>query len=131
VALAGGLAAGYRLGKKVGYIPPPNYQQLTFRRGEVYSARFAPDGQSVVYASAWDGKPVELFSTRTAWSHVRPRRADLPRFRDGKWRRSTVQRRARSPGHARRVGVSDVVPARSTDAVGRLGRAARPGLVRT
>ena len=65
LALAAGLAAGYRYGKKVGYVPPPNYQQLSFRRGEVYSARFAPDGQSVVYAASWDGRPVELFSTRT------------------------------------------------------------------
>ena len=65
LALAAGLAAGYRYGMKAGYVPPPNYQQLSFRRGEVYSARFAPDGQSVVYAASWDGKPVELFSTRT------------------------------------------------------------------
>ena len=65
VALAAGLAAGYGFGRKTGYVPPPNYQQLTFRRGEIYSARFAPDGQTVVYAAAWDGKPVELFATRT------------------------------------------------------------------
>jgi eukaryotic-like serine/threonine-protein kinase len=72
LALAAGLFAGYRYGKKAGYVPPPNYQQLTFRRGEVYSARFAPDGQTVVYASAWDGKPVELFSTRTDRPESRP-----------------------------------------------------------
>ena len=42
VALAAGLAAGYRYGKKAGFLPPPTFQQLTFRRGEVYSARFAP-----------------------------------------------------------------------------------------
>ena len=65
IALAAGLFAGYGAGKKAGYTPPPNYQQLTFRRGEVYSARFAPDGQTVIYAAAWDGKPVELFATRT------------------------------------------------------------------
>ncbi len=65
LALGAGLAAGYRLGKKAGFLPPPNYQQLTFRRGELYSARFAPDGQTVIYAAAWDGKPVELFATRT------------------------------------------------------------------
>ena len=65
VALAAGLAAGYRFGKKAGYAPPPNYQQLTFRRGELYSARFAPDGQTVIYAAAWDGRPVEMFATRT------------------------------------------------------------------
>ena len=65
LALAAGLGAGYRLGKKAGFLAPPLYQQLTFRRGELYSARFAPDGHSLVYAAAWDGKPVELFSTRT------------------------------------------------------------------
>ncbi len=65
LALAAGLFAGYRAGKKAGYVPPPNYQQLTFRRGELYSARFAPDGQTVIYASSWDGQPVEIFATRT------------------------------------------------------------------
>ena len=65
VALAAGLAAGYGFGKKAGYVAPPDYQQLSFRRGEIYAARFAPDGQTVVYAAAWDGKPVELFATRT------------------------------------------------------------------
>ena len=65
LALALGLMAGYRSGKKAGYVPPPNYQQLTFRRGEIYASRFAPDGQTVIYAAAWDGKPVEMFATRT------------------------------------------------------------------
>jgi Tol biopolymer transport system component len=65
VALAAGLFAGFGAGKKAGYTPPPNYQQLTFRRGELYSARYAPDGQTVIYAASWDGKPVELFATRT------------------------------------------------------------------
>jgi Tol biopolymer transport system component len=65
IALAAGLAAGYRYGKKAGFVPPPSFQQLTFRRGEVYSARFVPDGQTVIYAAAWDGRPVELFATRT------------------------------------------------------------------
>jgi eukaryotic-like serine/threonine-protein kinase len=39
-------------------------QRLTFRRGSVLSARFAPDGRSVVYSAAWEGKPSELFTTR-------------------------------------------------------------------
>jgi len=41
----------------------PAFQQLTFRRGLVRQARFAPDGQ-VIYAAAWDGKPAALYSTR-------------------------------------------------------------------
>ncbi len=40
------------------------YQPLTFRRGSILSSRFAPDGQTIVYSAAWDGRPLELFSTR-------------------------------------------------------------------
>ena len=36
--------------------PPPLYTQLTFRRGILTGARFAPDGQTVVYSAAWDGQ---------------------------------------------------------------------------
>jgi eukaryotic-like serine/threonine-protein kinase len=42
----------------------PTFQQLTFRRGIVGQARFAPDGQTVIYAAAWDGKPSAVFATR-------------------------------------------------------------------
>src|SRR5207249_1540476 len=42
----------------------PTFRQLTFRRGTVFSARLAPDGSTVIYSAAWDGEPVELFSTR-------------------------------------------------------------------
>jgi serine/threonine protein kinase len=46
-------------------IPPatPTYKRLTFEAGTVYAARFAPDGQSIVYSAAWNGKPVQLFTT--------------------------------------------------------------------
>jgi eukaryotic-like serine/threonine-protein kinase len=44
--------------------PPPTYQHLTSRRGTVWSARFAPDGQTIAYSASWDGEPVELFSSR-------------------------------------------------------------------
>ncbi len=39
------------------------YRRLTFEAGTVYSARFATDGQSIVYGAAWNGKPVQLFTT--------------------------------------------------------------------
>jgi eukaryotic-like serine/threonine-protein kinase len=44
-------------------LSPPVYRRLTFEAGTVYSARFAPDGQSIVYSAAWNDKPVQLFST--------------------------------------------------------------------
>jgi eukaryotic-like serine/threonine-protein kinase len=52
--------------------PPPTFRQLTFRRGFIPGARFAPDGQTVIYAAAWDGKPVELFTTRLDGPESRP-----------------------------------------------------------
>jgi eukaryotic-like serine/threonine-protein kinase len=46
--------------------PPgaPQFSRLTFRRGTIESARFAPDGQTVVYGAAWAGAPCELFTGR-------------------------------------------------------------------
>ena len=40
------------------------YHPLTFRRGIVLSARFAPDGKTVIYSAAWEGKPLDLYTTR-------------------------------------------------------------------
>jgi serine/threonine protein kinase/Tol biopolymer transport system component len=41
-----------------------NFQRLSFRRGTILSARFAPDAQTVIYGAAWEGSPFRLFSTR-------------------------------------------------------------------
>jgi len=56
-----GIAAGWRLFER----SPPTFQPLTFRRGWIEYARFAPDGRTVVYAAGWEGRPLELFQTRT------------------------------------------------------------------
>jgi len=42
---------------------PPSYRRLTFETGTVYSARFTSNGDSIVYSAAWNGKPVQIFST--------------------------------------------------------------------
>lgn len=44
--------------------PAPTFHRLTYRRGSIASARFSPDGQTIVYGAALEGKPVELFTTR-------------------------------------------------------------------
>jgi len=44
--------------------PDRNFQRLSFRRGTILSARFAPDAQTVIYGAAWEGNPFRLFSTR-------------------------------------------------------------------
>ena len=43
----------------------PTFTQITFRQEYLRRARFAPDGRTVVYDGTSDGKPTELFSTRT------------------------------------------------------------------
>jgi DNA-binding winged helix-turn-helix (wHTH) protein len=50
----------------------PQYQQLTFRRGIIASARFAPDGRTVVYGGAWDSEPTALFLTRAESPESQP-----------------------------------------------------------
>jgi len=42
----------------------PRATRLTFDRGTVRSARFAPDGQTVVYGASWGGRPYRIFQTR-------------------------------------------------------------------
>jgi DNA-binding winged helix-turn-helix (wHTH) protein/Tol biopolymer transport system component len=54
----------FSLGKRAGEQPQPTFHQLTFRRGSPVSARFAPDGRTVVYGAAWDGEPFRTFFTR-------------------------------------------------------------------
>jgi len=57
-----------------------SFQQLTNRRGNFLRGRVAPDGRTIVYSAAWDGKPAELFSVRTDSVESRPlgiRNADI------------------------------------------------------
>ena len=61
VALVGGVLATTGLDEEM---PPPSFQQLTFRKGGIPAARFAADGESIVYSAAWDGSHVETFITR-------------------------------------------------------------------
>lgn len=42
----------------------PDFRQVTFRSGTVYRARFAHDGQTILYSAGWEGKPAELFTAR-------------------------------------------------------------------
>jgi serine/threonine protein kinase/Tol biopolymer transport system component len=64
LALVVGLAAGALLLHKPTVQTFPVYRPLTFRRGIVNSARFAPDGKTVIYSAAWEGGTLDLFTTR-------------------------------------------------------------------
>jgi len=63
--LAAGLLLGVLAYQQWGQDEPARFRRLTFRRGIVGNARFAPDGQTIVYSAAWDGRPDEIFTTRT------------------------------------------------------------------
>jgi serine/threonine protein kinase len=43
---------------------PPNYHQLTFRRGLIHPARFTPDGHTVLYSASFEGGPWRVYSSR-------------------------------------------------------------------
>ncbi len=60
VALLAGLAgaaAGIVASRPAPDRPLPSFRRVTFQRGFVSGARFAPDGKTVVYSAAWDGRP--------------------------------------------------------------------------
>ncbi len=59
-ALVGG---GYAV-RLVREPPALSFQRLTFGRGTIWSARFAPEGRTITYSASWNGNHVELFSTR-------------------------------------------------------------------
>ena len=56
-----GAAAGAFWPRHIDAAGEPGFTRLTFRRGPVLSARFAPDGKTVVYGAAWDGDVTETY----------------------------------------------------------------------
>jgi eukaryotic-like serine/threonine-protein kinase len=48
------------------------FSRMTFRRGEIRGARFASDGDTVVYSAAWDGNPPEIFVASRQNAEARP-----------------------------------------------------------
>ncbi len=66
LALAAAAAtAGYLAATSGGPADPLSFRQLTFSRGYLRTARFTPDGQSVVYGAMWAGRPMQVFTGRT------------------------------------------------------------------
>jgi Tol biopolymer transport system component len=50
---------------------PARFERVTFQRGYIKGARFAPDGQNVIYSAAWEGRPYDVFSTRIGAHNAR------------------------------------------------------------
>jgi eukaryotic-like serine/threonine-protein kinase len=59
--LFAGALAGMFLGKRSAEGPVPTFHELTFRRGALTAARFAPDPRSAIYSASWEGSPQAVF----------------------------------------------------------------------
>ena len=55
---------------------PPTITRLTFDRGVIRSARFAPDAETIVYGARWGGAPLKMFVARADTAESKP--LDLP-----------------------------------------------------
>ena len=77
LARVAGSGAETVVGDNAGQAENIVYHRITFRRGAIWSARFTPDGHSVVYSAGWEGKPLELF-----WAHIGNPEARSLGFRD-------------------------------------------------
>ena len=52
--------------------PEFHFRRLTFMEGQIRTARFTPDGQTVVYSASWDGGPPQLYLSRVGSVETRP-----------------------------------------------------------
>jgi Tol biopolymer transport system component len=53
-------------------VSQPTFRPVTFRRGTLLSARFAPSGDTIVYGAAWDGRKPETFAVTGTSPESRP-----------------------------------------------------------
>jgi serine/threonine protein kinase/Tol biopolymer transport system component len=73
------LAAGGALGTLVRPSPKesqPTLHRMTFRRGNIWSARFTPDG-NIIYSASWDGGSPALFMAQPGSTESRPLESEL------------------------------------------------------
>src|SRR6202035_1623021 len=59
--LCAGALGGMFVGKRSAAVPVPTFHELTFRRGALTAARFAPDPRSAIYSASWEGSPQSVF----------------------------------------------------------------------
>ncbi len=62
--LVGSIVMGLMTASRPAGTQVPSFQRLTYGRGVLGQARFAPDGSTIVYSAAWDGKPEAAYTTR-------------------------------------------------------------------
>jgi hypothetical protein len=127
ILLVAGAALAYFWGHSAPEIGKVNFRQLTFRRGYVQSAAFAPDGHTIIYSAMLSGGPPRLYITRTDSLESTP--LDLPSAEllslsqnsemaillspryEGNWVRSGILARVPMSGGAPREILENVIDA--------------------
>jgi Tol biopolymer transport system component len=69
-------AGGWWAGRKTAVAPVPVFKQITFQRGTISAARFTRDGDTVLYAGAFDMDPMQIYSVRP--SGLQPVKVAVP-----------------------------------------------------
>jgi hypothetical protein len=70
--LASGAGAAVVLGGRQPPTVVPTFRRLTFRRGVIRSARFTPDGQTVLYGALWEGNRCQVQMVRVDGPESQP-----------------------------------------------------------
>jgi Tol biopolymer transport system component len=72
-AIAVALFAGVAIGHFAWTRPASSavFHKVTYSRGTISGARFAPDGQTIVYSARWSGRPLEIFEIRPDYPESR------------------------------------------------------------
>jgi serine/threonine protein kinase/Tol biopolymer transport system component len=70
------IAAAWMVGRRSTTKPQPKFTRLTYQQGYPSNARFAKDGQTVVYSAQWNNDPLQIYSVRTEFPQST--KVDLP-----------------------------------------------------
>jgi serine/threonine protein kinase len=106
------LVVGILISKRADKMSSPSFERKTFDRGTVHNARFTPDGSTIVYDAAWDGKPSRMFWTRPGSrtsSPLGPPNADLQAI-SAKGQVAAILNPFLLQGGAARVGTLALLP---------------------
>jgi eukaryotic-like serine/threonine-protein kinase len=110
IAIVGAYFLGVHRSKSANFTQP-EFQQLTFRRGAVRSARFAPDGKTVIYAASMDGFPVRLYLTRSDGPESHPiEHENIGLFAVSSSGELAIAQGCTNPGYARCIGTLARMP---------------------
>jgi len=69
-------AAAWMFALRFAVRPQPKFTRLTYQQGYLSNARFAGDGQTVVYSAQWNNDPLQIYSVRTQFPQST--KVDLP-----------------------------------------------------